>query len=173
MTLLDCSKAFDMCQFSFLFQKLKKKNLPPIIISTLIFVYEEQTAWVSWGAARSSQFGIVNGTRQGSVLSPGFFGIYVDELLVELRMSGVGCYIGGSFFGAAGYADDIVLIAPCRSAIAQTVEICEEFGKKNILMFSTDDPAKSKNKCLYMCGPKIKNPDYPAPLQLYVWTYPG
>ena len=74
---------------------------------------------------------------------------------------------GGSFFGNAGYADDIVLIAPCRSAIAQTVEICEEFGKKNILMFSTDDPAKSKNKCLYMCGPKIKNSEYPAPIQLF------
>ena len=35
-------------------------------------------------------------------------------------------------------------------------------------MFSTDtNPAKSKTKCLYMCGPKNKNPVYPAPLQLY------
>ena len=65
-----------------------------IVIRTLIFVYEEQTAWVSWGTAISSQFGILNGTRQGSVLSPGFFGIYVDEL--QLRRSGVGCYIGGT-----------------------------------------------------------------------------
>ena len=168
VTLLDCSKAFDMCQFSVLFQKLKKKGLPAIVIRTLIFVYEEQTAWVSWGTARSSQFGILNGTRQGSVLSPGFFGIYVDELLLQLRRSGVGCYIGGSFFGAAGYADDIILLAPCRSAMAQMVKICEDYGKKNNLMFSTDsNPAKSKTKCLYMCGPKVKNPVYPAPIQLY------
>ena len=82
---------------------------------TLIFVYEEQTAWVSWGRARSEQFGIVNGTRQGSVLSPSFFGVYMDELLVQLRRSGVVCNIGGMFFGAAGYADDIILLAPCRS----------------------------------------------------------
>ena len=96
----------------------------------------------------------------------------MDELLVELRMSGVGCYIGGSFFGAAGYADDIVLLAPCRSAMAQMVKICEEFGKKNNLMFSTDvNPTKSKMKCLYMCGPKIKNPEYPALSSSMVWTY--
>ena len=89
-TLIDCSKAFDMCQFSVLFQKLKKKSLPAIVIRTLIFVNEKQTAYVSWGTARSSQFGILNGTRQGSVLSPCFFGIYVLVLLLELRMSGVG-----------------------------------------------------------------------------------
>ena len=168
VTLLDCSKAFDTCQFSILFEKLYKKNIPAIVIRTLIFVYEEQTAWVNWGNAKSAVFGIVNGTRQGSVLSPFFFGVYVDELLVNLRRSGVGCHIGGRFFGAAGYADDIILLAPCRSAMAQMIQICEDFGVKNNLKFSTDDnPAKSKTKCIYMCGPKVKNPDYPAPLQLY------
>ena len=168
MTLLDCSKAFDMCKFSILFQKLHEKNLPAIVIRTLIFIYEEQTAWVSWGSARSAQFGIVNGTRQGSVLSPGFFSVYIDELLVKLRKSGVGCHIGGRFFGAAGYADDIILLAPCRSAMVQMVNICEEFGLENNLKFSTDnDPAKSKTKCLYMVGPTVKNPVHPAPVKLY------
>ena len=52
--------------------------------------------------------------------------------------------------------------------MAKMVKICEEFGAKNNLKFSTDvNPAKSKTKCLYMCGPKVKNPVYPAPLQLY------
>ena len=87
---------------------------------------------------------------------------------MELRKSGVGCYIGGKFFGAAGYADDMILLAPCRSAMAQMVEICEKFGERNNLMFSTDvNPSKSKTKCLYMCGPKVRHPVYPAPLQLY------
>ena len=168
VTLLDCSKAFDMCKYSTLFEKLHKKGLPAIVVRAFIFIYEEQMAWVSWGNARSAQFGIINGTRQGAVLSPRFFGIYIDELLVELRKSGVGCYIGGHFFGAAGYADDLILLAPCRSAMAQMVEICEKFGERNNLLFSTDvNPSKSKTKCLYMCGPKVRHPVYPAPLQLY------
>ena len=113
VTLLDCSKAFDMCKFSILFEKLHEKNLPAIVLRSLIFIYEEQTAWVSWGSARSAQFRVVNGTRQGSVLSPALFSVYVDDLLLQLRKSNVGCYIGDMFFGAAGYADDIILFALC------------------------------------------------------------
>jgi hypothetical protein len=46
VTLLYCSKAFDMCEFTTLFRKQKEKNLPSIVIRTPMFVYEQQTAWV-------------------------------------------------------------------------------------------------------------------------------
>ena len=96
------------------------------------------------------QFGIKNGTTQGSVLSPAFFNVYIDDLLTELKNSGVGCNIGGRFFGTAGYVDDTLLLAhlaPCRSAMAQMIKICEEYGTVNSLKFSTDPrPAKSKTK---------------------------
>ena len=167
VTLLDCTKAFDKCSFHALFKKLSDKNLPPIVIRVLIFVYQEQTAWVKWGNARSSCFGVTNGTRQGSVLSPIFFAIYIDDLLVELRQLGVGCHIGGMFVGAAGFADDLILVAPCRSAMAQMLEKCESFAEQNNLTFSTDpNPSKSKTKCMYICG-KVNAPVYPASLQLY------
>jgi hypothetical protein len=167
VTLLDCTKAFDKCSFYALFKKLCDKNLPPIVIRVLIFVYQEQTAWVKWGDARSSCFRVTNGTRQGSVPSPIFFAVYIDDLLLELRRLGVGCHIGDVFVGAAGFADDLILVAPCRSAMAQMLEKCESFAKKNNLTFSTDpDPSKSKTKCMYICG-KTREPMYPAPLQLY------
>ena len=69
------------------------------------------------GDAKSSCFGITNGTRQGSVLRPTFFAVYIDDLLQRLKGLGVGCYIGDKFLGAAGFADDIVLIAPSRGAM--------------------------------------------------------
>ena len=167
VTLLDCSKAFDMCEFITLFRKLKAKKLPSIVIRALIFVYEQQTAWVRWGKAKSSCFGVTNGTRQGSVLSPAFFAIYIDDLLKKLRELGVGCYIGEQFLGAAGFADDIVLLAPSRGAMEIMLATCEKFAAENNLKFSTDiDPKKSKTKCIYMCG-KMTNVQYPVSLQLY------
>ena len=84
LTLLDCTKAFDMCRYDLPFLKLLYR-LPAIVIRTLIFVYQEQQAWVRWGRATSIKFPILNGTRQGSVLSPALFVIYMDELLVELK----------------------------------------------------------------------------------------
>ena len=82
--LLDCSKAFDKCRFDVLFSKLLKKGLPAIVIRVLIFVYEEQTCCVKLGGSKSTSFRVTNGTRQGSVLSPVLFSVYLDDLLKEL-----------------------------------------------------------------------------------------
>ena len=163
--LLDCSKAFDMCSFEIIFKKLIQRNLPAIIVRCLAFIYQQQASWVKWGEANSSPFGILNGTRQGSVLSPCIFSIYMDELLQELRHLGVGCHVGGMFMGATIYADDVLLLAPCRTALQLMLKVCEDFAKKNNLQYSTDpNPTKSKSKCLYMCGKNTAR--YPAPLTL-------
>ena len=166
-SLLDCSKAFDTCSFKIIFNKLYERKVPAVVIRTLMYVYQRQTAWVRWGSARSSCFGIVNGTRQGSVLSPCIFAIYMDELLQDLRNLGVGCHIGDVFMGAAGFADDVILLAPSRAAMQLMLTVCQEFGTRNNLQYSTDpNPAKSKTKCLFMCG-KPGNIQYPAPLLLH------
>ena len=52
-----------------------------------------------------------------SILSPHLFAVYLDGLLIDLSESGVGCHWGCSFAGAFGYADDIVLLAPCASSL--------------------------------------------------------
>ena len=69
--------------------------------------------------------------------------------------------------GACGYADDLILLAPLRSVLQEMVQVCQEYGEKHNLVFSTDpSPAKSKTKCLYFCG-RMNNVTYPAPVQLY------
>ena len=93
--LLDCSKAFDKVKFDKLFSKLIAKGLPAIVVRVLVFIYEEQTGWVKLGGKTSATFGITNGTRQGSVLSPVLFSVYLDDLLKELRALQLGCHIGG------------------------------------------------------------------------------
>ena len=121
VTVLDCSKAFDKCKFSLLFKRLMEKGLPPIVVRVLVFIYMEQYSWVKWGEARSSQFGISNGTRQGAILSPLFWAIYADPLLKRLRAPGLGAHVAGLFMGAVCYADDVLLIAPTRNAMQRIV----------------------------------------------------
>ena len=42
MTLLDCSKAFDMVRYNILFTKLLDRGLPALVVRVLIVVYEKQ-----------------------------------------------------------------------------------------------------------------------------------
>ena len=139
-----------------------------MVVRALIVVYERQYAWVRWGKTSSDIFSVVNGTRQGSVLSPTLFANYMDEILTSLRNLGVGCYVGEVFMGALGYADDLVLLAPSRTAMQLMLDVCQDFGKKNNLLFSTDpDPIKSK--CVF-CG--RKRLEEPTPLKLYGVEFP-
>ena len=89
-----------------------------------------------WNNAFSAYFDVTSGVKQGGVLSPQIFTIYVDELISRLRKSGVGCHITSTFLAALMYADDLCLIAPTRSALQKLLSICEEFSTDFCLSFN-------------------------------------
>ena len=70
------------------------------------------------------------------------------------------------FMGVACYADDVVLIAPCRQAMQMMLDTVEDFAARYNISFSTDpDPRKSKSKCIFVVG-KRRGLTKPSPLTL-------
>ena len=121
-----------------------------VFLRLILYIYINQSCFIRWNSAESSSFLVKNGVRQGAILSPSLFCVYLDTLLAKLRESGVGCHLGGSYFGAFGYADDVTLLAPTRQGLQVMLDICEEFSSSHSMLFSTDPvPAKSKTKCLF------------------------
>ena len=91
---------------------------------------------VRWGSTFSDSFSVANGVCQGGVLSPILFTLYIDDLLMDLKEQGVGCF-GDSFFaGALCYADDLVLLAPSPSALRIMICCCEDFAASPGLRFN-------------------------------------
>ena len=85
-------------------------------------------------------------------------------------MKGLGCHVAGVWVGAAGYADDLVLLAPSRETMSKMLKVCADYAEIHNLVFSTDvNPLKSKTKCIFMNGKKgneLPN-GVPKPLELY------
>ena len=53
---------------------------------------------------------MTDGVRQGGVLSPIVFTVYIDELVQRLQKLGMGCHWEGTFVGGLCYADDLALL---------------------------------------------------------------
>ena len=146
---MDLSKAFDLVEWVTLFKTLQGRNVSPVFLRTLLYVYTTQSCDVKWNGSFSQRFLVTNGVRQGAVSSPTLFSVYIDELFNILRRSGLGCRIQNCFFACFGYADDLLLLSASRSGLQSMVKICEDFAKSRNLKFSTNvDPRKSKTKCV-------------------------
>ncbi len=85
MLLLDATKAFDRVQYSKLFKLLIEGDICPLTVRLLLNMYFISSAVVSWNGVKSEQFKICNGVRQGRVLSPLLFSIYINPLIQELN----------------------------------------------------------------------------------------
>ena len=97
------------------------------------------------GCGASDSFGISNGAKQGGVILPLLFSLYIDELFLLLKESGMGCHVGLiTYAGAFGYADDIALVAPSLSSLKEMIKICEQFAESHSMTFN---PSKTKLLC--------------------------
>ena len=126
--LLDASKAFDRVDYIKMFEKLLEKDMCPLVMRLLLQTYLNQKLHIKWNEVSSDSFKVTNGVRQGGILSPLLFGVYIDELLDRLQKSGIGCRMGHYYAGALGFADDLILMCPSLYGIRKMLEICENFA---------------------------------------------
>ncbi len=67
--------------------------------------------YIRWGDSTSSGFRVSNGVKQGGLLSPRLFNVYMDDLSKELNSSRIGGNVGGNRINHLCYADDLTLIS--------------------------------------------------------------
>ena len=79
---------------------------------------------------------VTNGVRQGGILSPTLFSVYLHELDVELTKAGVGCNIAGHFINHLLYADDLCLLCPSAKSLQKLLDICSEFSLSHDILYN-------------------------------------
>ncbi len=95
-SIIDSSKAFDRVNHQKLFSKLRQRGIPNSILRILTYWYANQSMQIKWGNCVSDSFRVSNGVRQGSLLSPALFNVYMNELSEELSDCRTGCMLGNT-----------------------------------------------------------------------------
>ena len=88
----------------------------------------------------STSFHVSNGVRQGGILSPYLFNLYINELCYKLSSYNAGCNFNSEMINNIAYADDMSLLSSSPKGLQKAINICEEYGKKYDIIFN---PKKS------------------------------
>ena len=92
------------------------------------------------------------GVRQGGVLSPYLFALYIDIIVDKVKRQNIGCILHYFCYSIILYADDMLLLAPSLDALQRLILICEEELRLLDLAINV------KKICLYSYWPTLPLP---------------
>ena len=91
---------------------------------------------VRWANYVSEAFTVSNGVRQGGVLSPYLFSVYMDGLSDKLNNTDAGCCIGNLTLNHIMYADDICCFAASAGGLQDLLDVCSDYAKLHDIVFN-------------------------------------
>jgi len=95
-----------------------QKQIPLKLLCVLENWFKLCSTCIKWGSVVSLVFSVDCSVRQGGVLSPYLFALYIDSIVDRV----IGCYLKGLCISVLLYADDILLIAPSVSSVNKLLQ---------------------------------------------------
>ena len=165
---IDFKKAFDCVNRDFLWEKLAVRfGLSNNFLLAIKSLYKDVVCSVDVNNSLTDWFSVNSGVKQGCILSPTLFAMYIDDLVQEINLKhlGVNCQI--RTLSTLLYADDIVLIAPSaenlQGLIDTVADWCTKWGmrinlsKTNIVHFRKKLRSKPRSSVTFtLNGDEIK-----------------
>jgi len=115
--------AFDKMNHHGLFVKLMQRRVPVKLLC--VSEYWFAVGCVKWYSCFSCAFCLPCRAREGGVLSPYLFAVYINSVFTRAKSSPLGCKIKRYCMSIFVYADDIVSLAPLISTLQDLLHVSE------------------------------------------------
>lgn len=146
-TFIDLTKAFDRVDRDRLWQKMQWYGYPELLINNIRETYRNPTAILQLNGIQTDPQRMPIGLRQGCVLSPVLFAIYISDLSQHFENLNTGIPIQYSDdnnlvqnikIDLLMYADDIVIISKNQYELKKQLKLFSDYCIKNKLHISED-----------------------------------
>ncbi len=133
---IDFAKAFDTVWVDGLLKILHDRGVTGRLWRLIKEWYDGAKSRVRVSGNRSQPFEVTQGVRQGAILSPFLFNLWVRELMRELEGKGAKVktatngIVRTHWVGALTYADDMTLLAGSNVEVKEMLQIIEEWARK-------------------------------------------
>ncbi|MCG7892042.1 MAG: reverse transcriptase family protein, partial [Candidatus Thiodiazotropha endolucinida] len=164
---LDLFKAFDNVWHYGLFYKLYQCGIRGYVYKAIVDLYNEMKSCVKYKGCTSSWFPILQGTRQGGVLSPFLFTIFINELIVNVKNSEYGLHIYHMNVSCPTLADDMFLASLSKYGLSSLLDICQDYytrwrlkcnaSKCSVIVFNESKADYKKTLRTWKIGPDVIN----------------
>ena len=125
---LDARKAFDVVDHFLLKKKLFHSGISHGMWKLVDDMYVGSEEKIKWQNSMSRLYQVQRGVKQGSVISPLLYKLYINDLLQSLQKSNLGQKIGSIYVGAPACADDVLLITNNRLQIQPLLDSAHKYS---------------------------------------------
>ena len=131
MAFVDLEKAYDNVSGEKLWVVLDKYGIKGKLLRAIQTLYVGSKACVKFGGLTSEKFEVCRGVRQGCMLSPWLFNLFMDNVMREARESFVGeVQLSTGEVGVLLFADDVVVMADSKEGLQHNLKTVSDMLNK-------------------------------------------
>jgi hypothetical protein len=163
VTFIDFQKAFDCINRELMLYKILSYGIDGNFYQSVKSLYTKNTASVNINNHLTDWFNTKSGVRQGDCLSPTLFNLFINDLILEIKVLHKGVNFANDNISILLYADDVAVIAEnpfdMQSMLNRIYTWCNKwslninFNKSNIIHFRK--PRSKRSEYCFRLGQNI------------------
>ena len=152
---IDFKKAYDMVNRSLLFAKLESLGISSKMLKALYAIYSNVQSCVKINGQLTEWFDVTSSLKQGCILPPLLFNIFINDLIDEVKKLNVGIKLDNDIISVLVYADDIVFMCENENDLQKIIDTLSVWCDTNDLVVNL-----SKSKIVHFRSQSIERTNF-------------